>query len=291
MDKNVEDLLRTLQLTPHPPKDSEDIFTGLSQPMPHGRVYGGQVMAQALIAATETVPDDRRVHSLHGYFLRAGDATQDIEFQVERLTDGRSFSTRRTTAMQDGKAILSMIASFQVEEPGFTHQIDWPADLPMPEDLESSSGILAEHDNPIAQYWAHKRPFDLRYAHKTFPIDIGESQKIPHAAVWMKAMDVLPDDPALHRAALVYASDYAVLEPIYRRHGIVWTTPGIRVASLDHAVWFRKDGRMDEWVLYAIESPSSAKGRGLSIGRIYNRQGELLATVAQEGLIRVPNQD
>lgn len=291
MEKNVQDLIRTLQLTPHPPKDGEDIFTGLSQPMPHGRVYGGQVMAQALIAATDTVSDDRYVHSLHGYFLRAGDATQDIEFQVERLTDGRSFSTRRTTAMQNGKAILSMIASFQIDEPGFTHQIDWPANMPQPEDLTSSSGILAEFDHPVAQYWAHERPFDLRYVHEPMIIQVDENNAVPHSAVWMKALDVLPDDPAFHRAALVYASDYAVLEPIYRRHGIVWATPGIRVASLDHAVWFRKDGRMDDWVLYALESPSSAKGRGLSIGRIYNRQGELLATVAQEGLIRVPNQD
>ena len=237
MDKNVDDLIRTLQLTPHAPKDGEDIFTGLSQPMPHGRVYGGQVMAQALIAATETVAADRTVHSLHGYFLRAGDATQDIEFQVERLTDGRSFSTRRTTAMQNGKAILSMIASFQIDEPGFTHQIDWPEDMPQPEDLESSSGILAEFDHPVAQYWAHERPFDLRYVHEPMIIQVDEANAIPHSAVWI-----------------------------------------------------RQDGRMDDWVLYAIESPSSAKGRGLSIGRIYNRQGELLATVAQEGLIRVPHE-
>lgn len=288
MNKNIEELIRTLKLTAQAPKDGEDIFTGTSQHMPHGRVFGGQVMAQALLAATETVSEGRTVHSLHGYFLRAGDTAQDIEFQVERLTDGRSFSTRRTTALQNGKAILSMIASFQIEEPGFTHQINMPADLPQPEDLKSSSGILAEFDHPVAQYWAHERPFDLRYVHDPMILEVDEGNLVPHAAVWMRALDVLPDDPALHRAALVYASDYAVLEPIYRQHGIWWATPGIRVASLDHAVWFRKDGRMDDWVLYAIESPSSAKGRGLSFGRIYNRQGELLATVAQEGLIRIP---
>lgn len=289
MDKNVEDLIRTLKLTPHPPIGGEDIFTGLSQPMPHGRVYGGQVMAQALMAATHTVADDRFVHSLHGYFLRPGDAKKEIEFHVERLTDGRSFSARRTTAVQNGRAILSMIASFQIDEPGFTHQIEWPENLPQPEDLSSSSGILAEFDDPVAQFWAHERPFDLRFVHEPMIIRVDEENTVPHVAVWMKALDTLPDDPEFHRAALVYASDYAVLEPIYRRHGIVWATPGLRVASLDHAVWFRKDGRMDDWVLYALESPSSAKGRGVSIGRIYNRQGELLATVAQEGLIRIPN--
>jgi acyl-CoA thioesterase-2 len=291
MNEKIEELLLTLKLTAQAPKDGEDIFTGISQIMPHGRVFGGQVMAQALIAATETVPEGRTVHSLHGYFLRPGDMNQDIEFQVDRLTDGRSFSARRTTAVQNGRAILSMIASFQIEEPGFTHQIDWPADLPMPEDLEPSSDLLAKVDHPVAQFWALERPFDLRYVHDPMIIQTDDGHQVPHAAVWMRALDVLPDDPALHRAAMVYASDYSVLEPIYRQHGISWGTPGISVASLDHAMWFRKDGRMDEWVLYALESPSSAKGRGLSFGRIYNRHGELLATVAQEGLFRFPRTD
>lgn len=288
MNEKIEELLLTLTLTAQAPKNGEDIFTGPSQIMPHGRVFGGQVMAQALLAATETVPEGRNVHSLHGYFLRAGDMTQDIEFQVDRLTDGRSFSARRTTAMQNGKAILSMIASFQIEEPGFTHQIDWPENLPMPEDLTASSSMLAKVDHPVAQFWAHERPFDLRYVHDPMIIQTDDGHQVPHAAVWMRSLDALPDDPALHRAAMVYASDYSVLEPIYRQHGISWGTPGISVASLDHAMWFRKDGRMDDWVLYALESPSSAQGRGLSFGRIFNRQGELLATVAQEGLFRFP---
>ena len=287
MDMPMEGLLNALDLTDTGARTSEDIFTGPSQWMPLGRVFGGQVLAQSLVAAMRTVPDDRHPHSMHGYFLRPGDVSQPITFSVDRIHDGRSFSTRRTQAYQNGHPILSMIASFQDEDEGLEHHIDMPAGLPDPESLPTAAESLAQVDHTIARYWASERPFDMRHVPSPIYLQVS-GEHTSHQAVWMKTLGPLPDDPDLHRAALAYASDYSIMEPVMRRHGIAWSTPGLKVASLDHAMWFHRFGRVDEWMLYVQDSPTAQGGRGLSTGSIYSREGLLLATVAQEGMVRVP---
>lgn len=288
MSDPVSELLTALDLTDTGARTSEDIFTGLSQPQPLGRVFGGQVLAQSLVAAMRTIADDRFVHSMHGYFLRPGDATQPITFSVDRIHDGRSFSTRRTQAYQDGLPILSMIASFQHLDEGLDHQVAMPVGLPEPESLPSAAESLAGVDHPIAADWANGRPFDMRHVPSPIYFSV-EGERVPHQAVWLKAKSALPDDENLHRAALAFASDYSILEPIMRGHGIPWALPGLKAASLDHAMWFHRFGRVDEWLLYVQESPTAVGGRGLSLGRIYSRDGILLASVAQEGMVRVPS--
>ncbi len=287
MDEPMQGLLTALDLTDTGARTSEDIFTGPSQWMPLGRVFGGQVLAQSLVAAMRTVPDDRHVHSMHGYFLRPGDVGQPITFSVDRIHDGRSFATRRTQAYQDGRPILSMIASFQDDDQGLEHHIDMPADLPDPESLPTAAESLEKVDHSIARYWASERPFDMRHIPSPIYLTV-DGEHTARQAVWMKTLGQLPDDPDLHRAALAYASDYSIMEPIMRRHGIAWATRGLKVASLDHAMWFHRFGRADEWMLYVQDSPSAQGGRGLSTGSIFSRSGLLLATVAQEGMLRVP---
>ena len=289
----LEDMIRTLSLdAAHGARTTEDIFVGPSQWMPHGRVFGGQVLAQCLVAAERTIePTDageRTPHSLHGYFLRPGDINQPITFSVDRLRDGRSFSTRRVQAFQSGLPIFSMIASFQDHDPGLEHQTPMPAGIPDPETLPSAASIMGDNPHPVAQYWAKARPFDLRHVGSPIYFSVDPQQQVPHQAVWLKALGEMPDDPALHRAALAYVSDYTILESIYRAHGIAWTHEGLKSASLDHAMWFHRQPKVDEWMLYLQESPSAQGGRGLATGRIYSRDGALIASVAQEGMVRVP---
>jgi acyl-CoA thioesterase-2 len=287
MSDPLSGLLATLNLTDTGARTTEDIFTGPSQWQAHGRVFGGQVLAQSVVAAERTVPDDRPIHSMHAYFLRPGDVEQPITFSVDRIHDGRSFTTRRTQAYQQGVPILSMIASFQTEDEGLDHQVEMPADIPDPESLPSTAETLKGIDHPIAKSWASDRPFDIR--HVNSPIWLrSDGDHAAHQAVWIKAIGKLSDDPNLHRAAMAYMSDYTLLEPILRRHGVAWATPGLKVASLDHAMWWHRFGRVDEWMLYVQESPNAVGGRGLSFGRIFSRTGVLLASVAQEGTIRVP---
>jgi acyl-CoA thioesterase-2 len=290
MTDPVSGLLKALDLTDTGARTSEDIFTGISQWQPLGRVFGGQVLAQSLIAAMRTIAPDRSVHSLHGYFLRPGDVEQPITFSVDRIHDGRSFSTRRTQAYQGGQPILSMIASFQDADEGLEHQVEMPDDLPDPESLPSAAEVLAGIDHPIAENWATQRPFDMRHVPSPVYFSV-QGAHVAHQAVWLKSSSPLPDDENLHRAALAYASDYTLLEPIMRRHGVPWATPGLKAASLDHAMWFHRFGRVDEWMLYVQESPSANGGRGLSLGRIFSRSGVLLASVAQEGMVRVPSRE
>ncbi|WP_168626954.1 acyl-CoA thioesterase II [Cryobacterium sp. BB307] len=266
----------------------KDIFTGPSQWMPHGRVYGGQVLAQSLVAAVRTVPEDRIVHSLHGYFLRPGDVQLPITFTVDRIHDGRSFSTRRSQAYQSGLPILSMIASFQTVDEGLDHQVDVDGNVPPPESLPTDEEVLDGHDHVIARYWAKGRPFDMRHVQEPIYLE-PDRDSSPQQAIWLRATGDLPDDPNLHRAALAYASDYPILESVLRRHSLAWATPGLKVASLDHAMWFHRFARVDEWLLYVQESPSATGGRGLSHGRFYTREGVLVASVAQEGMIRIPS--
>jgi acyl-CoA thioesterase-2 len=287
MTDPVSGLIAALDLTDTGARTSEDIFTGISQWQPLGRVFGGQVLAQSLVAAMRTIGEGRAVHSMHGYFLRPGDVDKPITFSVDRIHDGRSFSTRRTQAYQDGQPILSMIASFQTADDGLEHQTDMPLDLPEPESLPSAAETLAGLDHPVATNWANGRAFDMRHVPSPIYFSV-EGERVPHQAVWLKSLGPLPDDENLHRAALAYASDYSILEPIMRGHGVPWALPGLKAASLDHAMWFHRFGRVDEWLLYVQESPSAGGGRGLSLGRIYSRDGVLLASVAQEGMVRVP---
>jgi acyl-CoA thioesterase-2 len=287
MDTPLEGLITALDLTDTGARTSEDIFTGPSQWMPLGRVFGGQVLAQSLVAAMRTVPDDRTVHSMHGYFLRPGDVEQPITFSVDRIHDGRSFSTRRSQAYQNGLPILSMIASFQDQDGGVEHQIEMPSGIPDPESLPTTAEVLGHIDHTVARHWANERPFDMRHLPSPIFITV-DGERTSKQAVWMKTIGTLPDDPNLHRAALAYASDYSIMEPVLRRHGVAWSTPGLKVASLDHAMWWHRFGRVDEWLLYVQDSPSAQGGRGLSTGSIFNRAGQLLATVAQEGMVRVP---
>ncbi|WP_251858506.1 acyl-CoA thioesterase II [Herbiconiux sp. L3-i23] len=279
-------MLSSLDLVDTGARTNEDIFTGPSEWTPQRRVFGGQVLAQSITAAIRTVDADRVVHSMHGYFLRPGDIEQPITFAVDRIHDGRSFSTRRTQAYQDGQPILSMIASFQIEDDGLDHQIDMP-DVPAPEDLPTAAEVLGGLDHPVARFWATRRPFDMRHAPSPVYLKV-DGDHVAHQAVWFKALDALPDDPNLHRAALAYASDYTILESILRRHGVAWVTAGLKMASLDHAMWWHRFARVDDWLLYVQESPSASGGRGLSLGRIYRRDGVLVASVAQEGMVRLP---
>ncbi|MEN9957691.1 MAG: hypothetical protein RIR46_1299 [Actinomycetota bacterium] len=284
----LAELLSTLNLSDASgARTREDIFIGPSQWMPHGRVYGGQVLAQSLVAATRTVESARVAHSLHGYFLRAGDITLPITFSVDRLRDGRSFSTRRVQAYQNGEPIFSMIASFQDVDPGLEHFEAMPSDITPPEQLPSAADLMGDNPHPVAQYWSKARPFDLRHVEKPIYFSV-EGEKVAKQAVWLKALGELPDDANLHQAALAYLSDYTILESIYRRHGIAWSHPGLKSASLDHAMWFHRPVKVDEWLLYVQNSPSAQGGRGLALGHIYTRDGLLVATVAQEGMVRVP---
>jgi acyl-CoA thioesterase-2 len=284
----LAELLITLNLSDASgARTREDIFIGPSQWMPHGRVYGGQVLAQCLVAATRTVDPSRVAHSLHGYFLRAGDITLPITFSVDRLRDGRSFSTRRVQAYQNGEPIFSMIASFQDVDPGLEHFESMPSNITPPEQLPSAAELMGDNPHPVAQYWSKARPFDLRHVEKPIYFSV-DGEKVAKQAVWLKALGDLPDDANLHQAALAYLSDYTILESIYRRHGIAWSHPGLKSASLDHAMWFHRPVKVDEWLLYAQNSPSAQGGRGLALGHIYTREGALVATVAQEGMVRVP---
>ena len=287
MSDPLSGLLATLDLTDTGARTSEDIFTGPSQWMPEGRVFGGQVLAQSSLAATRTVQEGRTIHSMHGFFLRPGKIELPITFSVDRIHDGRSFSTRRTQAYQEGLPILSMIASFQDEDEGLDHQAPMPEGIPDPESLPSAAEVLAGVDHPVAKVWANGRPFDMRHVESPIYLSV-QGEQVAHQAIWFKAIGKLPDDPNLHRAALAYASDYSILEPIMRAHGVPWATPGLRAASLDHAMWWHRYSRVDQWLLYVQESPNAIGGRGLSLGRIYSKDGALIASVAQEGMVRVP---
>lgn len=283
----VASLLAVLDLRDAGARTTEDIFTGVSQPMPFGRVFGGQVLAQSIEAASRTLPPERTVHSMHGYFLRPGDPSDGVTFSVDRIHDGRSFSTRRTQAFQAGVPIFSMIASFQDDDPGLEHSEPMPEGIPQPEDLPPLDDASL---HPLSRRAIADSPVEV--VHVPSPVyTVVEGPHVPRQAVWMRTRRALPDDPAVHRAALAYLSDLTIQEPILRGHGVPWGTRGLRVASLDHAMWWHRAGRVDEWLLYVQESPNARGGRGLSTGRIYTREGTLLASVAQEVMVRVPGEN
>jgi len=281
-----QDPLRTVLRVLDLEQVDADTFTGTSLPLPGGRVFGGQVLAQAILAAGRTVEPDRLPHSAHGYFLRPGDVARPVRFAVERLRDGRSFSARRTHALQDGVPILSLITSFQVDQPGLDHADPAPPSVPAPQDLPSplDQPVI---DHPLAQFWIQSGAFELRHVEDllfTGPGGVVTDRQM----VWLRARGTLPDDPLLHRALLAFGCDQVMLEPVLRRHGVDWTTPGLSIASLDHAMWWHRPARADEWLLYVQASPSAQGGRGLGTAQVFTRDGALVATIAQEGMLRVP---
>ena len=283
---SVDNLLDVLDLDESQARTTEDIFTGRSHQMPNGRIYGGQVLGQALLAAERTMPADRAVHSMHGYFLRPGDASQGITIAVDRIHDGRSFSTRRAQAYQNGVPIFSMISSFQDEAPGLEHAEPMPAGVPLPEDLTPDE-LLVGDASPGAVRLLSERPVDIRHVEAPLYLTADDAHTA-HQAVWMRLRAPMPDDQRLHRAALAYLSDMTIQESILRAHGIHWALPGLKVASLDHAMWWHRPARVDDWMLYVQKSPNARGGRGLATGSIYTRDGVLAASVAQEIMIRIP---
>jgi acyl-CoA thioesterase-2 len=282
----IASVLSALDLIDTHARTSEDIFTGHSEPMPLPRIFGGQVLAQSVVAAQRTV-EGRGIHSMHGYFLRPGNLELPITFSVDRIHDGRSFSTRRTQASQDGKPIFSMIASFQTEDEGFDHQVEMPSDVPDPESLPTMRESLGDDIGQPAASWIAERPFDMRGVDTPIWIS-ADGERRASQSVWFKTTGAIPADQGLHTALLAYASDYSILQSVFRRHGVPLASSKVRVASLDHAMWFHRPARVDEWMLYAQDSPTASGGRGLAMGRIFSRDGRLLASVAQEGMVRVP---
>lgn len=287
MASAIDTLIDTLDLE----QLEENLYRGRSPQVGWQRVFGGQVIGQSLVAATRTV-EDRAVHSLHGYFIRPGDPEVPIIYEVDRYRDGRSFTTRRVVAIQHGKAIFTMAASFHVREDGFDHQIAMP-DVPMPEDLPSEAELVAQlgDDVPknIKRYWERARPIELRPAKLRNYVDPEVDE--PAQNVWIRASGSLPDDAELHQCVLAYASDFTLLDTSLIAHGRTLFDRDLQMASLDHALWFHRDFRADDWLLYAQDSPSASRALGFNRGSIFTRDGLLVASVAQEGLIRQRTSD
>jgi acyl-CoA thioesterase-2 len=265
----------------------QDIFRGMSTKSRWQRVFGGQVAGQALVAAGRTVPVERRVHSLHSYFVRPGDPAIPIVYEVDRVRDGRSFSTRRVIAVQHGETIFSLSASFQLDQDGIEHQSTMPADVPAPETLPALVNRYGPSPEAAAFYRAVPKPIDLRYVDNPPWQQHELGPRAGFSRVWMRADGVLPDDPLLHVCVLTYASDMTLLDSVLVRHGLAPGPDHIAMASLDHAMWFERPFRADDWLLYSTSSPSASGGRGLATGRFYTQDGRQVCSVVQEGMIRV----
>jgi acyl-CoA thioesterase-2 len=269
----------------------DNLFRGVSRDIGTERVFGGQVLAQALLAASYTV-EDRQVHSLHAYFLRAGDHQAPIVYDVDRSRDGRSFTARRVVAIQHGRPIFTLAASFQVEEAGLEHQFEIP-DVPSPGDVAPIALLPREefdHMPKSMQRWMDRfGPFEFRAVRGSHPDR--RAPQPPFKELWFKLHGQLDDDPRLHRALLAYVSDFQLIGTATLPHGISWVQGNLIIASLDHAMWFHRDFSLDDWLLYVCDSPSSSGGRGLARGMIYDRQGRLVASTAQEGVIRLRKQN
>ncbi|MGW0930633.1 acyl-CoA thioesterase [Streptomyces sp. NPDC002644] len=267
-----------------------NIFRGRSPDESLQRVFGGQVAGQALVAAGRTVEEDRPVHSLHAYFLRPGRPGVPIVYQVERIRDGRSFTTRRVTAVQQGRTIFNLTASFHLPEEGpFTHQLPPAREVPDPESLPTVADSIRERLGALPEQlerMARRQPFDIRYVDRLrwTPEEVAGAE--PRSAVWMRAVGPLGDDPLVHTCALTYASDMTLLDAVRLPVEPLWGPRHFDLASLDHAMWFHRPFRADDWLLYDQESPIAVGGRGLARGRIYDRAGRLVVSVVQEGLFR-----
>ena len=284
MDRRLADLLKQFELE----RLEVNLFRGESRDIGSPQVYGGQVLGQALMAASSTLPPELVVHSLHAYFLRRGDFNLPIVYQVDRSRDGHSFSSRRVIAIQNGQQIFTFSASFQKPEAGFDHQVDMPQ-VPPPEDLPDwdrpTPEVAASLPEKTRQYLARVRPVQMR------PVELLSAihpvAGPPLQRVWFRLVDRLPDDARLHRCLLAYMSDFALLGTSVRPHAAVVGDGTLMMASIDHAMWFHRDFRLDDWLLYSLESPSASGARGFARGSIYTRDGRLAARVAQEGLIRL----
>ncbi len=279
----LKELLQLLKLE----KIEDNIFRGQSQDLGFGNVFGGQVVGQALSAASETVSLGFHAHSLHGYFMLAGDATKPIAYTVDCIRDGKSFVTRRVVAVQNGRAIFSMAASFHRQEQGYEHQnlmpkIDGPEGIES--EVEMTRRLSDKIPKPILEKLLCKKPIEIRVVN---PMNAFNPKIIPpEKYVWFRAIDKIPDDVAAHRYMLAYASDFHLVGTALHPHGKTFWSPDMQVASLDHSIWFHGDIKMNDWLLYVMKSPRAGKARGLNIGSIYTRDGKLIASVAQEGLMR-----
>jgi acyl-CoA thioesterase-2 len=279
---SLDELVTLLALEPI----EVNIFRGRSPDENRQRVFGGQVAGQALVAAARTVDDpERLVHSLHAYFLRPGDPTVPILYEVDRLRDGRSFSTRRVVAIQHGRAIFNLQASFHIHEPSPDHQISMPTDLPDPESLPDWHTRMAPYREQLGEWYERPRSIDLRYVGGD-PID-GDRPAAEGQRVWLRADGELPDDPVVHACVVTYASDMTLLDTTILPFGLSWTSGGIQMASLDHAMWFHRPFRADEWLLYDQYALSTSGARGLAGGAIFSSDGRLVVSVVQEGLARI----
>ena len=279
MTQALDALLRLLDLEPI----EVNIFRGVSPKERRQQVFGGQVAGQALVAAGRTV-ERGTVHSLHAYFLRPGDPTVPILYEVDRIRDGRSFTTRRVVAIQHGQAIFNLSASFHVEEPGIEHQVPQLGDVPDPESLPTLMEMLEPIRDSLPE-WYRTRPIDLRYV-EGVPWVLREGPRPPHQRMWIRADGSLPDDPLLHACVVAYASDMSLLDTALMPHGLKWSDANVMGASLDHAMWFHRPFRADQWLLYDQESPTACGARALSRGSIFAADGRLAVTVVQEGLLR-----
>lgn len=285
MTSILEDLIQLLTLE----RLDTNLFRGQSHDIGTHRVFGGQVLGQALAAANNTV-EDRVVHSLHAYFLRKGDHTAPIIYEVDRQRDGRSYTSRRVVAIQHGHPILNLAASFLRPEEGLEHQASMPQ-VPSPDRLKDVTEYRRQlvdqvpETSELPRYLMHDRPFEFRPVQ--LPQFIDPEPREPRAHIWFRTIDRLPDDDQLHRAMLAYVSDYYLIGTATRPHGVSVFSPNLQLTSLDHALWFQRSFRIDEWLLYSIESPSASGGRGLSQGQIFRQDGTLVAVVTQEGVMRV----
>lgn len=284
MPAGIQELLSILNLE----KLEHNLYRGRSPQVQWQRVFGGQTIAQALVAAQRTVEPDRHVHSLHGYFMRPGDITVPIIYEVDRIRDGSSFTTRRVVAIQHGHAIFSLEASFQVEETGLEYQMPMPLDVPPPEELKSQRELLQEATHvpeQIRLFWAKERPLELR---PVYAEHYSSRDKLPPLQkVWIRLTGPVPNDRALRCAVLAYLSDMTLLDTATFAHGRGIFDPDIQAASLDHAMWFHREHPLDGWLLYTQDSPSTSGSRGFTRGALYAQDGTLIASVAQEGLIRL----
>lgn len=284
MTAAMDELLSILDLE----RLEHNLYRGRSPQVEWQRVFGGQTIAQALVAAQRTVEPDRFVHSLHGYFMRPGDIRVPIVYEVDRIRDGGSFTTRRVLAIQHGQAIFSLEASFQVDEKGLEHQFALPDDVPPPEGLQTQRELLERAERvpeAVRRFWARERPLELR------PVNLqhyeSRDKLPPRQNVWIRLAGPVPDDRALQSVLLAYLSDMTLLDTSTFAHGRGLFDPDIQAASLDHSMWFHRPHSLDGWLLYAQDSPSSSGSRGFSRGTLYARDGTLIASMAQEGLIRL----
>jgi acyl-CoA thioesterase II len=284
MSYDINDLLALLDLEPI----EFNIYRGTNRDIGSGRVFGGQVLAQALVAARRTLEEDRAAHSLHGYFILPGDLRTPIVYFVDRLRDGKSFTTRQVTAIQHGRAIFNMSASFQKLEPGLEHQSAMPDVAPpeqLPSELDLIRGMADRIPEHLRDVLTQDRPIDFRAVDAVDPFE--PQPRPPTRHIWMRANGQMSDDLLAHQAALAYASDYGLLSTALLPHGRSVRQPDMQAATLDHAIWFHREFRMDEWLLYSLDSPVAAGARGFARGTVFTRDGQLVASVAQEGLIRL----